>query len=81
MRKTTEHPMRIPRITAAVLIIGSLLLIAGLLYGFRSAKVLAIFDVILCAVLLIAVIAGTIVALRQRKLELERGEEEEAKKY
>lgn len=83
MRKTFKAK-RAPWICAAVFvaILGGYL--AAVLYAMLNiarGETFAMVFLVLYLLILLAVIGGILLALRQRLREIDRGEEEEAKKY
>ncbi len=85
MQGDTKNRKRIAPIICAGVVIALLLsYLTIFLYPVLGAEVgdgLAIAVLIICALSLLAVIGGIILALRQRLKEIEGGEEEDAKKY
>ena len=81
---TKKKKMVAPIICAAVVIALLLIYLLIFLFPVLGAEIgdgLAIAVLIICALSLIAVIGGVILALRQRLKEIEGGEEEDAKQY
>lgn len=85
MQNDTKKRKRIAPIVCAGVVIALLLVYLMIfLYPVLGAEVgdgLAIAVLIICALSLLAVIGGVILALRQRLKEIEGGEEDDAKKY
>jgi len=86
MQNTTDkqRKKRASMICAAVFIgiLGVYLavILFPLLHG-AMGELLAVGFLILCGTVILAIIAGILLALRQRLREIEGGEEDEAKKY
>ncbi len=85
MQNGTKNRKKIaPVICAAVVIALLLVYLMLFLYPVLGAQVgdgLAVAVLVICALSLLGVIGGVILALRQRLKEIESGEEEDAKKY
>lgn len=87
MRKNTDGKSWRGAVLSAVVIAVPALVLAGLFLAFAlgvldadgegfAAGLLALYGLVL-----LAVVIGVFAALRQRRKELQRGEEDEAKKY
>ena len=85
MQNDTKKRKKIaPVICAGVVIALLLVYLMIFLYPVLGAEVgdgLAVIILIACALAILAVIGGVILALRQRLKEIEGGEEEDARKY
>ncbi len=85
MQADTKNRKKIAPIICAGVVIALLLIYLMILLfpvlGQEIGDGLAIAVLIICALSLLAVIGGVILALRQRLKEIEGGEEEDAKKY
>ena len=85
MRNDTENKKKRGPIIAASVVIGFLgLVLAALIFPLitESMGILpAVFILLLYGGVIIAMIVGIIMALRQRLKEIESGEEEDAKQY
>lgn len=82
MRNSTKK--RAPIICAAVMIGLLVLYLAGLLAALiaeSQGMVLAVVFLVFYGLVILLVIVGILIALRQRLRELKGGEEEDAKKY
>ena len=85
MQNDTKNKKRIAPIVCAAVVIALLLVYLMLfLYPVLGAEMgdgLAVVVLIVCALAILAVIGGVLLALRQRLREIEGGEEEDAKQY
>jgi len=84
MRKTTKGKGFFGGAVAAVLTAAFALLLTGAMlasYFGGETEIFATGAILLCALLYLAVAAGVLVCLYQRWKEIQRGEEDEAKKY
>ena len=85
MRNDTENKKKRGPIIAASVVIGFLgIVLAALIFPLitESMGILpAVFILLLYGGVIIAMIVGVIMALRQRLKEIESGEEEDAKQY
>lgn len=83
MRKNTDKK-KAPIICAVAVIALMLCYLAVVLYGIivdAEGQALAIGFLVIYGAVILAVIVGVVLALRQRLREIEGGEEEDAKKY
>lgn len=81
---TKKYKKAAPIICAGVVIVLLLIYLMLFLYPVLGAEMgdgLAVVVLVICAVAILAVIGGVILALRQRLKEIEGGEEEDARKY
>lgn len=86
MRETTEKKRKktAPILCAAVITVLAAFYLAVVVYpllGASCGEVVAVGILILYGLVLVAVIVGVLLALRQRLKEIEGGEEEDAKQY
>ena len=86
MRKTTDQKRRktAPIICAIVMIALLGIYLAAVIFpllGASYGEAVAVGILIVFALVIIAVIVGILIALRQRLKEIEGGEEDEAKQY
>lgn len=85
MQGDTKNRKKVAPIVCAGVVIALLLIYLMIfLFPVLGAEIgdgLAIAVLVICALSLLAVIGGVILALRQRLKEIEGGEEEDAKKY
>ena len=86
MQDTTDKKTkkRAPIICAAIIIGVLAIFLATFIYpllGASYGEVIALGILIIYALAILAVIAGILLALRQRLNEIEGGEEDEARKY
>lgn len=85
MQNDTKRRKRVAPIVCAVVVIALLLIyLIIILFPVLGAEIgdgMAIAVLIICALALLTVIGGVILALCQRLKEIEGGEEENAKKY
>ena len=84
MRRNTDNRKKAPVICALVVIALMLVYLAVIMYGIigeAKGEALATGFLLIYGAVIIAVIVGVILALRQRLREIEGGEEEDAKKY
>ena len=86
MRKTTDrkHGKTAAIISAAVVIVILGIYLAAVIFpllGASYGEAVAVGILIVFALVIIAVIVGILIALRQRLKEIEGGEEDEAKQY
>lgn len=83
MRDTTKKK-RAPIICAAVIIAFLGIFLATIVFpliGETYGEVIAVGFLVVYGLVIVAIIAGVLAALRQRLKEIEGGEEENAKKY
>ena len=84
MRKTTDTQKRAAVICTLVVLVIAAVYLAIMLFAMLSEQAedfVAWLVVGIYCVLVVAIIAGVLIALNQRLRELEVGEEEDAKKY
>lgn len=84
MRKTTDRKKRAAILCTLVVLVIAAVYLAIMLFAMLSeqgADIVAWLVVGIYCVLVVAIIAGVLIALNQRLRELEVGEEEDAKKY